>query len=443
MSLSLTKAGWALAACTALIAGCARFQAKPLPSAPDLLPMPALTVSPDRLDLPGLKPVPFDPAQGLSETSVIMLAVLNYPDLKATRLNARVADAQLLEAGLIPDLQLSADVTRSPRFAGYDASLTEDLRALVTRAAGKRAAAAHARQVNLQILWSEWQVAEKARELFITADRDEQLRSVLDRKRQLLMQLYAKDQTALAQHNLTAEALAVDFASLLAAETQSRQVEIDAERTRHALDRLLALQPGVSLRLKALKEKPPLAEQAYRAAVAELPHRRADLLALEAGYASQEQRLRQAVLAQFPLMSAGLLQSRGAEEGIRSRGLTMSLTLPLFNRNRGDIAIQRATRAVLRQTYQARLDGAVNEADQAWRAARIIAKQLGGLNARLPGLERSAGAARSAFRQGSLDMRTYLRAESNVLAAREDVIRLRASLARTESVLATLLALPF
>jgi hypothetical protein len=54
----------------------------------------------------------------------------------------------------------------------------------------------------------------------------------------------------------------------------------------------------------------------FQAAVTALPHHRADLLALQAGYQSQEQRLREAILAQFPAMSAGVEQARDPVEGI-------------------------------------------------------------------------------------------------------------------------------
>ena len=141
----------------------------------------------------------------------------------------------------------------------------------------------------------------------------------------------------------------------------------------------------------------------FQAAVTALPHHRADLLALQAGYQSQEQRLREAILAQFPAMSAGVEQARDPVEGINTIGLTANVTLPIFNRNRGQIAIQQATRAVLYQTYQARLDEAVSDADQIWQAAQIMARQLRGLDARLPAMGKTASAAKkfSAGQSGS------------------------------------------
>lgn len=438
-------AGYVVAgACASLLAGCARYRAKPLPPGPDLSPMPKLTLPASRLDLPGLKPQSLNPAKGLSETAIIMLAVLNDPALKAQRLKAGVASAQLLNAGLIPDLTLDGSVARSAKFRGYDAALAEDLRALVTRRAAKNAAAAHAKQVDLQVLWQEWQVAQRARELFIQAVEDEQLREVVARRRTLLADLYDRDQTALRQRNLTATALTADLSSLTDAETQLRALQIDANQTRHGLDELLALEPDVPLRLNpAAPATPPLSAERFRAAVMQLPRRRADLLALQAGYRSQEANLRRAILGRFPLISAGVEKSRGAEEGVPAQGVPVSLTLPFFNRNRGEIAIQRATRDQLYAAYQARLDQAENEADQTWKATQITARQLSAMNTRLPVLEQAAAAARKSYEQGLLDIGSYVRVESNALSARADAIRLRASLEQAQAALATLLALPF
>jgi cobalt-zinc-cadmium efflux system outer membrane protein len=426
----------------AFISGCATYHPKPLPTKPDLMRSLALTVPASRLDLPGLKPHPI-PTNGLDEMAVITLAVFNNPDLKAARLQAGVAGAQLLEAGLLPDPVVSGGFTRSPLHTGYNIGLSEDLQALITRGAAKAAAKARARQVNLEILWQEWQVAEKARELFIQSQADDQLRRVLTKTRDLLVNRYRQDEAALKRNNVTADVGSTDLAALTAADTQLRQLQLEINRTRHALDQLLGLKPDVPLHLVGRSSSRPVSPRQFQAAVAALPHRRADLIALQAGYQSQEQSLREAVLAQFPSMSAGVEQAKSAEEGVHTVGLTVNVTLPIFNRNRGQIAIQRATRAVLYETYQARLDQAVSDADQVWKATRIMTHQLHGLESHLPVLKETALAAERNFRQGNLDLATFVSLESNFLVEQADAVRLRASLEQAQSALETLLGLPF
>lgn len=421
---------------------CATYRPLPLPTAPDLARAPVLTMSPDKMKLPGLKPHPFNPAQGLDETTVMTLAVLNNPDLKAARLKAGVAGAQLLEAGLLPDPRLSGSVARSTVHSGYAVGLSEDIQAMITRGAAKAAARAHARQVSLEILWQEWQVAEKARGLFIQARADDQLQPLLTETRDLFADIYRQDQAAVRRYDVAADTLSADFKALADADAALRQLQLRIDRTRHEFNRLLGLKPDVQLRLAAGERRQPLSRRQFEAAVAAIPLRRADLLALQAGYESQEQRLREAVLAQFPALSAGVEQGRSAEEGIHTTGFTVTLTLPLFNRNRGQIAIQRATRALLRQTYQARLDEAASEADQLWEATRIMTHQLQDLDAKLPALETNVAAADASYRRGDLDSASYVGLKSNFLAKQAEAIRLQRSLAQAQSALEILLGLP-
>lgn len=143
-----------------------------------------------------------------------------------------------------------------------------------------------------------------------------------------------------------------------------------------------------------------------------------------------------AVLAELWQLGAGSVRE------LHDR-LGATLTLPLFNRNRGPIAVARASRAYLRRAYQARLDQSESEADQLQRAAVIMQRQLSELTARLPGLERTAAAAEASLRRGELGLADYARLQSNSLAARAEAIRLRASLEQAQSALGLLLALPF
>ncbi|HZT23545.1 MAG TPA: TolC family protein [Verrucomicrobiae bacterium] len=425
-----------------LVSGCATYHPQPLPTAPDLMRSPALTVPVSKLDLPGLKPHPLDPAKGLDETAVVTLAVLHNPDLKAARLQAGVAEAQLLEAGLLPDPVVSGGLSQSTLRTGYAVGLSEDLQALITRGAAKAAAQAQVRRVNLEILWQEWQVADRARELFIQTRADDELREVLAVSRDLLNERCQRDKTALQYGDVTAVTVSADLAALAEAQATLRQLQLQANQTRHELDQLLGLKPDTPIRLTGGSQIQPLSSAEFQAAVAALPRRRADLLALQAGYQSQEEKLREVILAQFPAISAGVEQAKSAEEGIHTVGLTVNVTLPLFNRNRGQIALQQATRALLWQTYQARLDQAVNQADQLWQAVRLMARQQADLQKRLAQLEKMAAAAERSFRLGNLDAGTYAGMELNFRTAQAEAIRLRAALERAEAALQLLLGLP-
>ncbi len=442
MGFSLTGMQRAAFLGVLLLSGCATYHSKPLPTAPDLARVSELTVPASQFEIPRLKPRSF-PTNGLDETAVITLAVFNNPDLKAARLQAGVAGAELLEAGLLPDPQVSGGLGQSAFHNGYNIGLSEDIQALITRGAAKAAAKAHKRQVNLDILWQEWQVAEKARELFIQSRANSQLLRVLTATRDLLADRYRENEAALNQGNMGVDVVSADLAALTDADANLRQLELDINVTRHELNQLLGLRPEVELSLIGRSESRSLSREECQTAVAALPHRRADLLALQAGYQSQEQRLREAILAQFPSMSAGVEQGRDPIEGVNTIGLTVNVTVPLFNRNKGQIAIQQATRAVLYEDYQVRLDQAAGAADQIWQATQTMSRQLRDLDARLSAQEKIAVAAEQNFRQGNLDATTYVSLQSNYLAGRTKVIQLRATLENAQSALEMLLGLPF
>lgn len=424
------------------LAGCAVYHPVPLPTAPDLTATPSLTVPASEFWIPRIKPHPFPP-NGLDETAVVTLAVFDNPDLKAARLKMGVARAQLLQAGLLPDPVLNVDFATSEMNYGGDIGLSEDIRALITRGAAQAEARAHQKQVYLNILWQEWQVAEKARELFIQSLADAQLGQVLTSTRDFFADRYRQDQTAMQRGDMTLSTVTADLTLLTNAENKLRQLQLNASMLRHQLDQLLGLQPTVQLHLITSGTLEPLSKDQFETAVAALPHRRADLLALRAGYEAQEQSVRQAILAQFPNLSAGVVLSRDPVEGVSDFGPNVSLSLPLFNRNRGQIAVQRATRAVLRQTYEARLDQAEGDADQVWKATDIMQAQLRQLDARLSILNKAAAAAKRSFEEGNLSAGLYVNVESSLLSTEGETIQLRASLDNTQSALGALLGLPF
>jgi len=433
-------------ACLALaLAGCASYHAEPLPSGPDLARSPVLNISPGRLRIPGLRPHPFDAAQGLDVTDVVILAVVNNPQLKATRLQAGVAQAQLLQAGLLPNPQLSASFVHPtsgppPLTNGHTFGLTQALESLVTRGAAKAGARAHEKQVNLEILWQEWQVAQQARRLFIQVRSQDRLAKILKTQVDLSSRAYRRDEQALRQGNLTLSAVSADLVSLTDADTRLRKLQRQRNQSRHRLDALLGLKPGVHPELRGSPDVHPFSRGQFRQALQALPRRRPDLLALQAGYHSQEQAVRKAILAQFPALSVGL--SGGQDNSaVHSAGLSVTLSLPLFNHNQGKIAIQRATRAAMHQAYQARLDQAVNKAHELYQATRIMRRQLTQLEMRLPVLRQTTEAARKAFQQGNMSAGTYISLRSSLLAKRAEAVRLQASLQTSQAALETLLGM--
>jgi len=406
-------------ALAALLGGCAHEAARPLAETADLTTDASrLSVDVSRLRLAPLPPRPIDPAKGVDPTDAAILAVLNSPDLAAKRAAAHVAEAQAFAAGLLPDpqLALSADVPVSPLVAvtAYGITPSIDLQALITHAASLRAARASAKQANLEVLWSEWSTAQQARQDAVTALMDEQKAAVLAQMDAELAERVRQSGLALDRHDVTATVAGADLAAKVDADAQLAAARRDAAKARGQLNALIGLTPRVRLPLVDGPAMDTPDAATLDGAMASLPRRRPDLLALQAGYASQNANLRKAILSQFPLPSLGYSRQRD-NTGIVSNGLAATVTVPIFNRGRGDISVQVATREQLAQEYRARLDQTIADVAQARADLDAEAAGLERLEADAPRLEAEARQARTAFARGDVDSAAYLAIDQTAL----------------------------
>lgn len=445
-----TDRGWlalALSATVAIaMAGCASYTPRPLAESPDLLDQVPLTIETSRLALPPLPPHRFNPADGLDMTEVAMLAAVNNPELKAQRSRAGVAEAQLFAAHLLPDPQMSLS-TDHPTDSkpglkdAYGAGLSYDLTALVTRGAGIDAREAASAQVDLETLWQEWQVIQKARLLYVQAVSQANELALLGDLKSLYADRYAHAAAGLRAGNVALDVAGTDLTALLAANSRFDQMQRQLVRTRHDLNAVLGLKPDTRLKLAPMNQPHLLPQRDYAAALSRLPRGRPDLLALQAGYQSQEALVRRAIRAQFPSLSVGINRA-GDTSGVHTIGFGITLDLPIFDGNRGAIAVQRATREQLRREYQARLDKAYGEAAALRRQAQLIEQQLHQLQSELPDLQRMVHAAQRAYEARNIGALTYVNMQNSFVNHEVEAADLEKSLWDSSIALDTLLGWP-
>ncbi|MHB8621991.1 MAG: TolC family protein [Sulfuricaulis sp.] len=379
-------------------------------------------------------------------TDVAILAVINNPDLKAQRSKDEVARAQLFAARLLPDPQLSLS-TDHPTDNGpgltnaYGVGLNYDIATLVTRGARTDMASAAKTQVDLDLLWQEWQVAQQARLLYVQLLIQDRELDLLRQAQRLYADRYARSAAALRQGDITLDVTGTDLTTLLNAQTKVSQIERQLNQTHHDLNALLGLAPDTTLTLVSLGE--PVVSDAARElkTLKTIQRRRPDLLALQAGYRSQEAGVRRAILAQFPALSVGFTRARDTT-GVHTIGLGITLNLPIFSANRGDIAIQRATRDQLWQEYQARLDQTYAQIDMLQKQRQLIELRRKEIEANLPNLERMAQTAGRAYEARDIDPLTYLNMQNTLVDKRIEAADLQQSQWDTSIALDTLLAWP-
>lgn len=428
----------------ATLSGCASHSARPLPASPDLATaLPALSAAPDLPVVPAIRFSRIDPERGLNESQVAELAVLANPELKALREQIGVAQAQALAAGLLPDplltLSTAQVLSTGPGLRNPLAlSIGEDIGRLITRGDARQAAAEHLRSVNYQVLWREWLVAQHARQLWVNIRSVDADTPLLRQQIRLYRQALDASARAAAAEAMTPLELAPWRTALLRAEVRLADAQRRRSAAQASLRLLLGLAPQTALPLAGHMRRQLPSPQRIAKALATLPQRRPDLLALAAGYRGADARLREQILAQFPGVSVQLSRSRD-NNGVNMAGLSVGLRLPLFNGNRGNIAIARASRHVLLDQYRARLDADTSEVRALHGALNSIAGELRLVEQPLRELRNTAVQAQRAFNAGALDWTAYAGAEQTYLDRASLAISLRRSLAQGRVALQTLL----
>jgi len=411
----------------ALAAGCATYHPAPLPSKPDLAPRLAQL----RLELPAADGEPaarIDVDRPLEIDQVGLLALLNDPELRAQQGESQVARANEQQASALPNPSLT--LTWEAVLAGpgtvpsWAVSLTEDIAALVTYHARVKAAQALTQQVAAQQLWEQWQVVEKARALALDIYWAGQSIVLSEQERELIERDLSATRRALSDGNLDYSALAPLLAAQAALDQSLAALRLDSESNWQALDSLLGLESGVRFAIAA-PDLPPIPAD-VDALIASLPQRRPDLLALQLGYRASDEGVRAAVLGQFPAFTLGPIWEQDTSN-IRSIGPTAVFELPIFHHHRAAVAQANASRLVLREQYQARLDSAVAEARTLLALAERTSRDIAQARAAASAALELAVAARAAYAQGNLDHRSLSDYES---AALERELR-TASLARS------------
>lgn len=426
----LTARSIGLALLPLALAGCASYTALPLDK--DARPKDSVEQLRHEAALPAT----------LGVDDVAMLALLNNPDLVTARTQRGVAQAQLLSAGILPNPSLNASygfLLGGPGTMGaLSAGLSQDLKSLVTLSAKRAAARQSAREVDASLLWQEWQTVGKARLQAVDLIEGGRQQRLLQQQLALLQDRLERSRQALAQGDNTLAALAPELAAAADARKQLDDLERLQETRRRDLDAFLGLSPQVTLPLDDHITLPPIDAAAITAALPGLADRRPDLVALQLGYGAQEEKVRGAILAQFPLLSLGVSGGHDTSD-VRTLGPQITIDLPIFDRNQGNIALERATRQQLHDEFSLRLATARSEVQALLADQALLLDQYTGKQAQLLELDRTAQNAESAFHAGDLDERSAIDLISARNAKQQEVLAMEQSLLQQQVAIATLI----
>ncbi|RDI98663.1 TolC family protein [Dyella solisilvae] len=382
-----------------LLAGCATYQAEPLPEQ---------AASADSLtQLHG-----YDSATSpMDAAAVERLVLLNNPDLRTAHARHEAAQAQRRQDSVLPNPVIGGSVGYLMSGPGdataWTASISEDITALITLKPRREAAKASADAVDAGLLWEQWQTVGKARLLVI--DLVEQARLI--RWQQQALDLLAQREARLTKAIGAGTMERITTASDLAAAADARANLNDLQRRQldqqQQLAALLGLKPEVVVPLVESLAAPTLDADAIRQQADSVRHRRPDLVALQLGYQAQDATLRAAVLSQFPALSLGYAASQDNSR-VRNGGPAVTFTLPLFDRNQGNIAVARASREQLHIEYTTRLATSRDDVDALLAQYAQLEQQRQALTPAAADAARAASQAEAAWHAGLLDLRGYV-----------------------------------
>lgn len=416
-----------------LLAACASYAPQPLPT------VPAGMSEVQQLRQPHSHR--FDPADGLDGDELAMLAVANNPELRAARARLKVARAQVFAAGLLPDPQLNAneDLTMTPQTQNaWALGLGFDVGSWLLRSSRLKMARATQSQVQQELLWQEWQVVAQARLLYARLQASARVGRLLQQEAVWLQALANARRNALASQDATAEMASADTLAWRAVQQQQEEQTRVWQQDMGALHTLLGLDASANIQLSNTPAPSPLDVALLRQQVQQRLQQRPDLVAIRAAYQATEAEYHAEVLAQFPLLSVSVNRAQD-NLGDNSVGPGISLSLPLFNRNRGNIAIARANRAQLYAAYQARLDAASNEAMVALDNYPLLERQMKQITQDVPTLRQQVAAATQAYDDGNVTLSDMTRMEMVLLDRRMAVVNVGLALQEQRIALNTLL----
>lgn len=406
------------------VGGCATYRLLPITSeavALKLKPpnMNEVRLLADSLKHPLLQKVPFDDRDGLSPDEAAILAVIANPTLRAIRDRRGIAAAQLIQAGILPNPQLSYDLGvpvgggTQGKVSASGFGLGWDITSLISRSARMDAAGAHVAAVDLEVAWEEWQVAEAARwhvyRLIIAKKR----LTTAKQAETSYQQLWEGVKRGVALHLKTALDLSTAETSRQEAHLAVLKAQAVMNQERLALNRTLGFPAErVVVLQKDIPQPMPKGIPSIDDLTADIEKRRLDLLALKLGYQSQEARIRTAVRSQFPKINLGLTEGRDTDK-LQTVGMKLNIDIPFFDRNQGHITEERATRKQLFDEYTARLFEAHVDIARLVTAIQATQKQITSIDESLSTVKELAKGYRQAANVGQVEVSFYYEALSS------------------------------
>lgn len=382
-----------------------------------------------------------DPRHGIGPDEAATIALYSNPALRAIRDRRGLAGAQVIQAGILPNpvVSYARDYVTGGNTAGtvtgYNFTAAWEFSALIPFLPKQTAARKNFQSVDLDVAWQEWQIAVNARTaVYRVLSLDAQVARAREANEGLQQSTDAVRKAAEAH-----EKTVLDLAAAESASQDSRAtllgLQQEFEKQRLGLNKILGLEPETNVALREGLALPTRIAPPYERDLLDgLESRRLDLLGLQQGIESQDATVRAAVLAQFPKMSAAFVKASDTTN-VHTTGFNVTVDVPIFDRNQGAIATERATRQRLLDEYHQRAFEGRSDIAAAIADIRSLDRQIAAAEEALPLLEKLVESAQTAIEQRNADVLSYYTARSNLLQKRIQLIKLQEQLLEAHTAL--------
>jgi cobalt-zinc-cadmium efflux system outer membrane protein len=443
----LADAGVAMAFFMGL-AGCARFEARPLAPQQTAAEFEARTLDAPELKAfmeKNLKPQVIRwPPQEWDLHTLTWVAIFYHPSLDVARAQWGVTKAGRITAGQRPNptLSLAPQYTTNAE-SGVSPWVVPVAVDIPFETAGKRglrkAVAEHlSESARLSLAAQAWQVRSDLRAALldhaVARRRVTSLQDVLDVQQRIVDLLEARLAAgAIAAPEVTAARVAVLKARTDLIEAKRQAVE-DHARVAEALGLPLQALDGVTLTFD-LSLSPEAGRDLESAEVRiQALHRRADILAALAEYAASQSALQLEIAKQYPDVTLG--PGYEYDQGAHKWGLSVGAELPVFHHNQGPIAEAEARRTEAAARFLSLQAKVVAEIDQAVAGRAAVRDALGQIRTLLTTQRRQVQSIEAMVKAGGADQLDLASAQLEVrlteLASLDAVLKAQQALGRLE-----------
>ncbi|MGC8502868.1 TolC family protein [Desulfurella sp.] len=368
----------------------------------------------------------------LSISEIAEFAVLLNPQLNIERLNLGLIKANLEQAKLLPNPEISFNLSKpisgtlTNPYIAYGISPSFDLGSIIQRNAKIKTGQLELESKSIQLKWDEWQVYENAKLLALNF-------IVLSNKITLLKEIeHLKQEQFDVLYKFYKQGL-VNKIEMLNAQDQLQRTKMEVQsneklliNAKNELYKFLGLTYDYKLCVDTnLKLKIPI-NLPKKTTLLDKVNNRLDLIAIKLAYESNEEKLKQLVFSQFMPISISFPFARDTSD-VHTLGFGINISFPIFNHNQGTIKYTQISTEKIYNQYISRLRDAQIDIDKTMSNLKNIYQAYEVVSNNLERIENTQNIYKIAFEDGNVSLLSYYNIKENLIKEKLALLDLKQS----------------